>query len=307
VREAFLFPGQGSEAPQMGGNSLRRPGPVRRLLDRASAALGIDLADIIARGELLLTKPEVGQPALVAVSLGLALELDASGIHPSATAGHSVGEGAAFCIAGCFQPEEAIDCVIERARLMAAAARQRPGGMAALRVTTDEELQAALALGAKVGHVELAAHNSPQEWVLTGDRPALSLVASRFPTVPLPVAGPWHSHAMAEVASTWRQTLRTLTWSRPRLLLVANAAGRAVAEDDDLIELLVGQLTRPVQWAETMRTLAAEVTRWHVFGEGRVLRGLCRTNLGERAEVYLHNGWREGETARPSARADTSP
>jgi [acyl-carrier-protein] S-malonyltransferase len=291
VSDVFLFPGQGLLPSRMGGESLRRQGPVRTLLERASSALGMDLAGLIAAGSVQLAKTEVGQPAVVAFSLGLALELEASGVQAVATAGHSLGEVAAFSFAGCLEPEEAIDCVLERGRLMASAVRQRPGGMAAVLVSTETEVQAALAFGATAGRLELAAHNSPHEWVLTGDDAALRLVGSRFETVPLRVAGPWHSQAMAEVSAAWRRTLARRTWRRPRIRLVANVTGRAVVADDDLVEVLVGQLTRPVRWAETMQTLRAGTARWHVFGHGRALRALCRANLGERADVRLHDGF----------------
>lgn len=296
MSEVFLFPGQGSEGPAMGGEALRHRGPVRALVDRASDALGLDLASVLTRGDPRLARTEVGQPALVAVSLGLALEAEARGVHPAAVAGHSVGEVAAFAFAGCLEPEEAIDCAVERARLMAAAARQRPGTMAALLVPSELEVQAALELGARAGNVELAAHNGPCEWVLTGDRAALGSIAASFPTVSLPVSGPWHSRAMAEAALAWRETLRRLEWRRPRLPLVANATGRVVADEADPVELLVGQLTGPVRWAETMTTLTAFATKWRVCGPGRVLRGLLRANLGEAAPVLLEDG--SGEEAR---------
>jgi len=290
VNEVFLFPGQGAECPGMGGGALQRPGPVRTLVERASGRLQLDLARIVARGDPLLARTEVGQPALVAISLGLALELEASGVVPWAVAGHSVGEVAAFSIAGCLAPEEAIDAVIERARLMAEAARRTPGSMAAVRVEAEAEVSQALEVGQALGNVELAAHNGPAEWVLSGDRAALGAVASRFPTVPLPVSGAWHSRALAPVAPVWREMLRGLDWQPPRRILISNSRGRAVNPDDDLVELLVRQLTEPVRWAETLATLAGRPARWRIFGPGRVLRALCRSNLGPDVPVFLHAG-----------------
>lgn len=291
MKSAFLFPGQGSEAPGMGGALLSRPGPVRSLLDRVSRALGLNLVKAVACGDPALGRTEVSQPALVAVGIGVALELKGCGVRPDAVAGHSVGELAAFCVAGCLGPEDAIDCAVERGRLMGEAPRRSPGGMAALRVGAEEAVRAALELGARAGHVEIAAHNGPEEWVLTGDRAALAAVAARFPTAPLPVSGPWHSRAMAEAARAWRATLRRMRWNRPEVPIVANATGTFVDEDDDLVALLAGQLTQPVRWASSLRTLhEAGVTTWRVVGPGRVLRGLCRSNLGLAARVVIHDG-----------------
>lgn len=287
MTQVFLFPGQGSEMPGMGGAALTRPGPVRALLDRASAAVGQDLAQLIARGGPALARTELGQPALIAVSLGLALQ---SPVVPQAVAGHSVGELAAFSVAGCLAPEQAIDAVVVRARLMA---RAEGGAMAALRASSEAEVREAIA-GAPV---EIAAHNGPDEWVLTGDRAALLAIAARAAIVMLPVSGAWHSRALAGIADEWRAALGTAQWQRPRVPVVANATGAFIG-DEDLVDLLVGQLTRPVRWAETMQTLRG-AARWHVFGPGRVLRGLCRASHGPRAQVVLH----DGDEAAPELRA----
>jgi len=282
----------------MGGEAIHRPGPVKTLLERASARLELDLARVISRGDPRLATTEVGQPALIAVSLGLALELQASGVVPWAVAGHSVGEIAAFSIAGCLAPEEAIDCVIERARLMGEAARRAPGTMAALRLSSEAEVHAALELGRAAGHVELAAHNGPSDWVFTGDRTALGAIASRFATVALPVSGPWHSRALASAAVAWRKHLRALSWQRPRCVLVANGTGGSLTADDDLVELLARQLTEPVRWAESLRILSIRAKRWRIFGPGRVLRAMCRSNLGPEAILLLHP-----DSPRPEIRA----
>jgi [acyl-carrier-protein] S-malonyltransferase len=285
VKQAFLFPGQGSEGPGMGGALLERPGPVRELLGRASHALGLDLAAAIARGSPALTRTDVSQPALTAVCIGIAQELAATGIHPEAVCGHSVGELAAFCVAGCLDPEEAVDCAVERGKLMAEAARRAPGGMAAVRVREDD-LPAVLAAGA----VELAAHNAPEEWVVSGGRAALAAVAARFPAVPLSVSGPWHSRAMAEAEARFRERLRIVRWRRPRIALVANATGDCVT-DEELADLLAGQLTRPVRWATALRTLLqGGISSWRVVGPGRILRGLCRANLGPAARIIVSDG-----------------
>lgn len=288
---AFLFPGQGSEIPGMGAAAITREGITRRLLLRASEATKVDLAAFVLRGDPKLSRTEFGQPALVSISLGLALEHRAAGNEPSAAAGHSVGEVAAFSVAGCLEPEEAVDCVVERARLMSEAARASPGGMAALRVGDEASVNQALTLGQLSGRLSLAAHNAPEEWVLTGDKPALAAVAAKFPTVALPVSGPWHSAAMATAAESWRASLRHIGWRRPSVPLVANASGRFVTASDDLAELLAGQLTAPVRWAETMQTLrSAGITAFHIFGPGRVLRGLCRSNVGADVTAQLHTG-----------------
>ncbi|HYV46087.1 MAG TPA: ACP S-malonyltransferase [Myxococcaceae bacterium] len=288
---AFLFPGQGSESPGMGAALLRRSARTRALLARASRALDLDLEAAVARGHPLLRRTEALQPVLLAIGLGLAEELERSGTTASAVAGHSVGEMAAVCAAGYLAAEEAMDAVVERGRLMAEAARLHPGGMAALRARAQGEVSAALEVGLAAGPVGVAAHNGPTQWVLSGSARALAAVASRFPTVPLPVSGPWHSELMADAERRWLPFLRQLQWRPPRLALVAGQTGQVVEDGDDLPALLAAQLTRPVRWAEALRTLAdAGVEAWHVLGPGRTLRGLCRENLGLQVQVQILDG-----------------
>src|SRR5207245_310540 len=125
----------------------------------------------------------------------------------------------------------------------------------------------------------IAAHNSPQEWVITGDRATLAKAAAKFPTVPLPVAGPWHSQAMASAGQKWRESLERVHWRAPKVPLVANSTGLFVGPADNPVDLLAGQLSHPVRWAKTMQTLVSSgVQAFHVFGPGKVLRGLCRSN-----------------------------
>ena len=266
VSDVFLFPGQGAEVPGMGGDALARPGPVRDLLARASRTLGVELAAIIERGTPQLTAHR-GEPACADRRSALGSRSRPSRVGSRRAPSRSlVGELSAFCLAGCLEPEEAIDAaVLARARFMAEAARAQPGGMAAVREPVEG--------------VELAAHNAPHEWVVTGSK--AELAALTVPSVPLPVAGPWHSRFMALAPpSSGAASLAKVRWQRPRIPLVANGTGWAVISDsDDLAELLIAQLMRPVRWAESLRTLVdLGATGWHFFGPARVLRGLCRAN-----------------------------
>jgi [acyl-carrier-protein] S-malonyltransferase len=181
---------------------------------------------------------------------------------------------------------------------MAEAAKKAPGAMAAVRLPDEGALEDALALGRSEGNLELAAHNGPEEWVLTGEPSALARVATQYALVRLPVGGAWHSSAMAEPEKRWAEVLRRVELRRPTIPLVANATGRFIDARDDLAELLIGQLTRPVLWAESLRSMAAAgVTTFHAFAPGRVLRGLCRSNLGQGVRVHLHEGLAERSAA----------
>lgn len=288
ARTAFLFPGQGAET----SGALRiRPGPVTRLLARASRALGVDIARVVARGDPLLGRTEIAQPALIAVCLGIAEELAGRGVLPDAVAGHSLGELAAVAAAGCLSAEQAVDLAVERGRLFAEAARDAPGALVAVRVDDAPTLARLLDLGRAQGRITVAAHNAPTQWVLSGDRSALTAVAVATPATFLPTGGAWHSQAMAPVEDRWLHLLRAANLRPTRCTLIVNRRGAAVEPGDDLAVLLAGQLTRPIAWVETLETLTTlGVNRWITVGPGKALRGLCRETLGPDCSVEMASG-----------------
>jgi len=287
ARSAWLFPGQGEEGPGMASADVLRLTSVRRLLDCGSARVGVELREVVRGGGPGLARTELVQPALVALALGIAEALEARGEAPAALAGHSLGELSAFAVAGCLASEHAVELACARGALMGEAARRSPGGMIGVRVESAAQLAELLARGRSADEaLDLAAHNAPGLWVLSGRHAALRAVEACSAVTRLPVVGPWHSRLMQQAELAWAEALREVPFAAPRRLLIANRTGLPVGAGDDPRALLAGQLTAPVQWEATMRALvAAGVERFVTLGPARMLRGLCRANLGGDARI----------------------
>lgn len=280
---AFLFAGQGVEPPWVGPDVLAEPA-VAGLVALAGEAAGADVPRLLGRGGSQLFHPEVLQPALVAVCLGVFRLLDQAGVRPALVAGHSLGELSAWAACACIAAEDAVAMAALRGRLMAREAARRPGGMLALRAADRDTCARALALGASAGSICLAAHNAPDEWILSGDHGALAQVAARFSAVRLAVAGAWHSPAMAGAVDELGDALGAVARRPGRAGFVANRDGQIAAEDD-IPALVAGQLVRPIEWVATLRTLArAGCRRLIAVGPGKMLRGLVRRSLGPGAD-----------------------
>jgi [acyl-carrier-protein] S-malonyltransferase len=283
VSTAFLFAGQGVEPPWVGPDVLAEPA-VAGLVALAGEASGADVPRLLARGGSQLFRPEVLQPALVAVCLGVFRLLERAGVGPALVAGHSLGELSAWAACGCVAAEDAVAIAALRGRLMAREAAHRPGGMLALRNADRDTCERALALGASAGSICLAAHNAPDEWILSGDHAALAQVAARFSAVRLAVAGPWHSPAMAGAVAELEEALEAIARRPGRARFVANRDGRIAAEDD-IPALIAGQLVRPIEWVAALHTVAgAGCRRLIAVGPGKMLRGLVRRSLGPGVE-----------------------
>jgi [acyl-carrier-protein] S-malonyltransferase len=187
---------------------------------------------------------------------------------------------------------------------MARAAAQHPGGM--LRVTCDREAcERAVAAAARAGAICIAAHNGPDEYVVSGEPAALALVAAQLPATRLAVAGAWHSPAMAGAAEELAAALAAVPRRPLRARLIANRDGRFV-DAADVPERLAGQLVRPIEWVASLATLEAATpapARMLAIGPGKLLRQLVRRCLGEAREVEIVDGERAIAAALRGAHA----
>jgi [acyl-carrier-protein] S-malonyltransferase len=267
---AILFPGQGSQTPDM-GETVSRVRP--------------DLVSLVEQivGEDPFVRAEEGtryaQPAIFCASLA---GWEALG-RPSGDvmAGHSLGELAALVAAGCLTERDGLELVALRGKLMQESGeRAGDGGMLALlgAGAADHAGELADAHGLAVAN-----DNSPQQVVLSGDRgsfEAASAAAKELGLRPmdLPVTGAFHSPMMAEAVPPFVAALERVEVSTPQGVTVFSAVTAAPFED--VRAQLALALTMPVRWRETlvaMRDRGAE--RFVEVGPGRVLTGLVKRTL----------------------------
>lgn len=129
--------------------------------------------------------------------------------------------------------------------------------------------------------IVVAAENAPDEHVVSGSEAALAGVLAAVPATRLPVAGAWHSPAMAGAVDELREALAAVPAQAPHAVLVCNRTG-GPADPAALPALLAGQLVHPVRWVTVLGTLRAlGATRYLVVGPGKLLRALIRRTLGD--------------------------
>src|SRR5438105_597030 len=168
---AFLYPGQGSQKVGMGAE-LRASEPriYERYLDAAEEASELPIRDLSSEGPMEeLTRTDVAQPALFALSLALTEVARDKGIQAAYVAGHSLGEYTAAVASGALTPEDGMRLVSLRGRLMAEAQSERPGAMAAVIGLPAEQLAELCKQASGDGTVALANLNSPTQIVVSGE------------------------------------------------------------------------------------------------------------------------------------------
>jgi len=267
---AVLFPGQGSQTPEM-RDHVARLAP--DLLERVTELVG---EDPFARVE---ESTRFAQPAIFCASI---TAFDALGLEPGVAAGHSLGELAALAAAGVLERDAALELVVLRGRLMAEA--DDTGSMLALVGATEEE---AREIAAHAG-VTVANDNAPGQVVLSGTRDALALAEEDARdhgrrALKLNVAGAFHSPLMEPAVEPFAKALADTTINEPHFPVVSCATTKPFT---DPREELAAALTSPVRWRETMLALEqAGCTRYVEVGPGKVLARLGKRILTDGPKV----------------------
>jgi len=294
---AFVFPGQGSQAPGM-GRDLAAAFPIaREVFGAVDETLRQHLSRLMFEGppeELTLTAN--AQPALMAHSLAVLRVLEAEGgfrlaDRAALVAGHSLGEYAALCAAGAFDLATTARLLRLRGEAMQDAVAPGVGAMAALLGAEREQAADICARAARdpetgeLQVVEAANDNGGGQVVISGHRTAIERAVEIAKAdgvkraMILAVSAPFHCALMAPAAEVMRQALADATVLAPAVPVVANVTAAKATQPAEIRDLLVRQVTATVRWRESVAAMVAMgCDRFIEIGSGRVLTGLMKRN-----------------------------
>jgi [acyl-carrier-protein] S-malonyltransferase len=253
-------------------------------IDAWSTISGLDLARLgtTATAEEI-TDTAVTQPLVVAATLLAHEELAKRGLLAGkdvTVAGHSVGEIAAYAIAGVISADDAVKLAATRGAEMAKACALEPTGMSAVLGGDEAEVLARL----EALDLVPANRNAAGQIVAAGALTALDKLAEDPPAKArvrqLATAGAFHTHFMASATDAYAAAAESVATGEPTATLLSNADGQPVASAADAMAKLVSQLTRPVRWdlcTETMRT--NNVTAIVEFPPAGTLAGIAKREL----------------------------
>jgi [acyl-carrier-protein] S-malonyltransferase len=296
---AFIFPGQGSQAPGMGRDLAAAFAAAREVFEEVDDTLGQKLSKLMFEGpaeELTLTAN--AQPALMAHSLAVLRVLEREGglrlaDRAAVVAGHSLGEYTALAAAGAFTVAQAAGLLRLRGEAMQRATPPGLGAMAAL-LGAEMELareicaEAAAAPDGGTEVVQPANDNGGGQVVISGHRGAVerAIEIAKAKNVRramlLPVSAPFHCALMAPAAEAMRDALAASPPAPPLVPVLANVSAAKATDPAEIARLLVEQVTATVRWRESMLAMAElGVDSFLELGAGKVLTGLARRILPE--------------------------
>lgn len=274
---AFVFAGQGAQYPGMGKSLYEGSKAARKAMDAAEALRPGTLGQCFNGTVEALSLTINTQPCLFLVDYAAAVAAVEAGVAPDMCAGFSLGEVAAAAFAGMLAFEDAFRLVMERARLMQAAAEQNPGRMVAvLRLTAEQVID----IAASMGGAYPVNFNCPGQTVVAledcaHDEFVSKVTALRGRAMPLKVSGAFHSPFMNEASGKLLAYLEGVTLSAPGIPLYANLTAEPYS--GELKQTLARQVNSPVLWQRTVEHMVgAGADTFVEVGAGTTLSGLIR-------------------------------
>jgi [acyl-carrier-protein] S-malonyltransferase len=263
---------------------LELPGAAEQLASWSTVS-GLDLVCLgtTASAEEI-TDTAVTQPLVVAATLLAHQELTRRGVLTDVgeliVAGHSVGEIAAYAIAGVISADDAVALAATRGAEMAKACANEPTGMSAVLGGDEAEVLA------RLEQLDLvpANRNAAGQIVAAGRLSALDKLAEDPPAKArvraLGVAGAFHTEFMASALDGYAAAVQNVATAEPTAILLSNRNGEPVSSAGDAIEKLVAQLTRPVRWDLCSETLRQRNVKAIVeFPPSGALTGIAKREL----------------------------
>jgi [acyl-carrier-protein] S-malonyltransferase len=283
VTLAVLLSGQGGQHPGMFDLTADRP-EARPVFAAARGLLGADPRDLARAGGPALHANRAGQILCCAAALAAWSVVADARPDRAIVAGYSIGDLAAWGVAGRLSVETVLELAGLRAEAMDAAAGDG-FGLAGIR---GIGLDALAAMAARHG-CHLAIRNAADSGVAGGARDALdtlcreaiALGAQR--AVLLPVHTPSHTPLLAAATDRFREALGRAGTRRPppgAPRLISGLDGAPVFDAAAGLEKLALQISRTIDWAACLDA-CREHGATHVLelGPGHALATMARSAL----------------------------
>ncbi|MFA5162350.1 MAG: SDR family NAD(P)-dependent oxidoreductase [Elusimicrobiales bacterium] len=302
----FMFPGQGSQYVDMMKDLASKYQVVQDTFDEADrilkALIGVTItetvwskpgenADELAKREDAIRQTQMTQPSVLTADIAMMRLLTSFGVKPDIAMGHSLGEYAAAVACGIFTFESGLRAVTNRAKEMSNIQVDDTGKMASV-AASCERVEAELK--SIKGYVIAANKNCPTQTVISGDSKAVAEAIKLFNALgvqaaEIPVSHAFHSEIIRPGVEPYRKYLGGIPVSSPVIPILSNVtAGYFPPDEPGVRELLLRQITSPVEWMKQLHKMYDSGVRVYVeCGPKRVLSALATGTLQDRKDIVV--------------------
>ena len=297
----FLYPGQGSQRPNMLSDlfvAFPWLGDILRSGDQwAEQLLPAPAYSPEERStqQAAITATEVAQPTLGMASTAMTRVLGHFGSTPDAAGGHSYGELAALAAAGTMDLATLLDISAARGEAIVAAIAES-GGDAGTMAAVELSREALAERMEAWPDLVLANHNGPTQTVISG--PTESVIAAveelksgGIRAKQLPVACAFHSPIVQMAGKLFAERLQGARLATPAIPVWSNVTAERYPDATDgttVAQLLADQVVSGVRFVDQIESMYAAGVRTFVeVGPGRVLTQQVGRILGDRPHAMI--------------------
>lgn len=294
----FMFPGQGSQYPNMAKELYHQEQAFRNVVDQciqmANRYLETDLFEVMYPSEesALITETQWAQISLFIIEYAFSKFLNTLGIREDAYIGHSIGEYVAATLSGVFSLEDAIKLVIKRGQLMQ---EMKPGAM----LSVNTEHPAAMPI-IEDSACEIAVINTQEDVVVSGSIDAIRELKEKLDqdnifSVRLNTSHAYHSKMMEKAANEFENYFHTVRLNKPNRYFISNLTGEMATEEVLSATYWSNQLRHKVQFYKGIHTICTHFNNRLTFieaGAGKSLSSFVKKyqaakNIKSLETVYL--------------------
>ena len=283
---AFLFPGQGAQAPGMGKDLYDKYDEIKKLYEDVKNITGIDVAKLtFESSEEELSQTKNTQIAILVMSLGILKILEKNGIKADTAAGLSLGEYTALIYGKAFSFEDGIKAVKKRGELMQEYVPEGKWLMAAILGLDDDKVEE-VCKSVTSGFVTPANYNCVGQIVVSGDEKGIAELeekakeAGARKVAILKTSGPFHTEKLEQASKLLREELEKIEVKLPDIEVVKNIDAKPYTSNDNIKEILANHVTHPVRFSKSVEYMLQNgVDTFVEIGPRKNFNRFCKENF----------------------------